>query len=849
MPSKVNLPVSGMSCAACANRIEKGLQRLPGVEEVAVNLAVEKATVVYDPEAVSPGDMIKTIRDLGYDVPTDKLEIRLSGMSCAACANRIEKKLNSLPGIIHAGVNLATERATVEFNPGAIGFEDMKKAVTSLGYGAEPARQVTLDREQKQRQGEVNYKRRLFLLAAVLSTPLLVTMLAHVLAWGWYPMWLMSPYAQFALATPVQFVSGWPFYRGAYLSLRSGSANMDVLVALGTSAAYLYSVYNTFVRPGPLYYETAAVLITLVLLGKMLEAIAKGRTSEAIRKLMGLRPKVATVERDGATMEIPVEEVQVGDLVLVRPGEKIPVDGVVVEGASSVDESMLTGESLPVDKTVGDAVIGATINKHGAFKFRATKVGKDTALAQIVRVVEEAQGTKAPIQRIADVISGYFVPAVIGIAVITFLAWYFWGDPGNFPRALTNFTAVLVIACPCALGLATPTSIMVGTGKGAENGILFRGGDHLEKAQQLDVIVLDKTGTITKGEPEVTDVITIPRSQGSQENQANQPAGVPPAEADPDAHQLLALVAQVEAQSEHPLGQAIVKKAQEESESWGSEVGSAGAGLGKDKAEAVGPGATGVEPGVSHFQALPGRGISAQVGGRAILAGNRQLMEEQGIGTAAFDQQAQRVEEQGKTAMLVAIDGAPAGIIAVADTLKPHSREAIAALHRAGIEVWMITGDNRRTAHAIAAQAGIDPSHVLAEVLPEDKADQVRNLKAKGRVVGMVGDGINDAPALAVADVGFAIGTGTDVAMETADVTLMRGDLRSIVASILLSRATMRNIRQNLFWALAYNSAGIPVAALGYLSPMIAGAAMAFSSVSVVTNALRLRHWRFIMED
>lgn len=807
MPSKITLPVSGMSCAACANRIEKGLQRLPGVEEATVNLTVEKATVIYDPQVVSLGDMVKTIRDIGYDVPTDKVEIKLIGMSCAACASRIERKLNSLPGVVHAGVNLATERATVEYNPGTIGFEDMKKAVIALGYGAEPAYQLTMDREQKEREGEITYRRRLFLLAAILSAPLLVTMLVHVLGWGWYPMWLMSPFAQFALATPVQFISGWPFYRGAYLSLRSGSANMDVLVAMGTSAAYLYSVYNTFVQPGPLYYETAAVLITLVLLGKMLEAIAKGRTSEAIRKLMGLRPKVATVERNGVTMEVPVEEVQVGDLVLVRPGEKIPVDGVLVEGASSVDESMLTGESLPVDKTVGDEVIGATINKHGAFKFRATKVGKDTALAQIVRAVEEAQGTKAPIQRIADVISSYFVPAVIGVAVITFLAWYFWGDPGNFSRALTNFTAVLVIACPCALGLATPTSIMVGTGKGAENGILFRGGDHLEKAQQLNVIVLDKTGTITKGEPEVTDIIVIPGT-------------------DLDTGELLALVAKAEKQSEHPLGQAIVKRAQE---------------TGSLEAEN--------DSGITQFRALPGRGIIAQVEGRTVLVGNRKLMEEQGVGSMAFDQEASRVEQEGKTAMLVAVDGQPAGIVAVADTLKPHSREAIEALQKAGLEVWMITGDNRRTAHAIAAQAGIDPSHVLAEVLPEDKADQVKNLKAKGRVVGMVGDGINDAPALAVADVGFAIGTGTDVAMETADVTLMRGDLRGIVASILLSRATMKNIRQNLFWALAYNSAGIPIAALGYLSPMIAGAAMAFSSVSVVTNALRLRHWRFAMED
>jgi Cu+-exporting ATPase len=598
------------------------------------------------------------------------------------------------------------------------------------------------------------------------------------------------------LATPVQFIAGWQFYRGAYQNLKHGTANMDVLVALGTSAAYFFSVANTFFTAGHVYYETATVIITLIILGRLLEARAKGRTSEAIKKLMGLQAKTARVIREGKEMDIPVEEVQVGDIVVVRPGEKIPVDGEIVEGSSSVDESMLTGESIPVDKNIGDEVIGATINKQGVLKFKATKVGAETALAQIIKIVEEAQGSKAPIQRFADVISSYFVPAVVGIAVITFFAWYFWAAPGDIARALINTTAVLVIACPCALGLATPTSIMVGTGRGAENGILIKGGEHLEKAYRIDTVVLDKTGTITKGEPEVTDIIVTDSSL--------------------DENNLLQLAASVENNSEHPLGEAIVKAAKTRDLEL-SETG--------------------------EFEAIAGHGVKSTIEGRKVLLGNRKLLEENGISFQKFNNQINKLENEGKTAILVAVDDQSAGIIAVADTVKETSAEAIAALKEINIEPVMITGDNKRTAKAIAHQVGIKPQNVLAEVLPEDKANEVNQLRKQGKIVAMVGDGINDAPALASADVGIAIGTGTDVAMEAADITLMRGDLRGIAASIKLSRATMRNIKQNLFWALIYNSLGIPVAALGYLSPILAGAAMAFSSVSVVTNALRLRRF------
>ncbi|MDI3522549.1 MAG: P-type Cu+ transporter [Bacillota bacterium] len=796
----VRVRISGMSCAACAQRIEKGLNQVDGVKEARVNYATAQAALELEPGAAGLGPVIQKVRDLGYDVVLDHVELGLGGMSCAVCAQRIEKKLASLPGVARAAVNFAASTASVDYDGTSLGPQDLIRAVTELGYRAFLASdEAAGDRERAEREAEIRRQKKLLVFAALFSLPLLLSMFGMMFHWMWLPRFIFNPYFQFAVATPVQFIAGWQFYRDAYLTLRSGGANMAVLIALGTSAAYGYSTVVTFfgerLGRSDVYFETGALIITLIILGRLLEAVAKGRTSEAIKKLMGLAPKTARVVRGGHEVDIPLAEVEVGDVVVVRPGEKIPVDGTIIEGASAVDESMLTGESLPVDKGVGDSVVGATINKHGSFKFRAEKVGRDTVLAQIIRVVEEAQGSKAPIQRLADVISGYFVPAVVGIAVVTFLLWYFLLSPGDFTRALINFTAVLVIACPCALGLATPTSIMVGTGKGAENGILIKGGEYLEKAHKLQAIVLDKTGTITRGEPALTDV--VPLSGFTRED-------------------VLFLSASAERASEHPLGQAVVSGAQRE-------------------------GLTLAEP--HAFRAVPGQGIIAEIEGKTVQLGNRRLLTESGLDLSTCEAQLVALESEGKTAMLLAVDGRLAGLVAVADTVKEHAVEGIAELKRLGLKVYMLTGDNRRTAQAIARQVGID--NVLAEVLPEDKAHQVEELKRQGLTVGMVGDGINDAPALAVADVGFAIGTGTDVAMEAADITLMRGDLRSIAAAIELSRATMRNIKENLFWALGYNTLGIPVAAAGLLSPVIAGAAMAFSSVSVVTNALRLRRWRY----
>ncbi|WP_456243147.1 copper-translocating P-type ATPase [Schnuerera ultunensis] len=603
---------------------------------------------------------------------------------------------------------------------------------------------------------------------------------------------LTNGYFQLLLATPVQFIIGYRFYKGAFNSLRGGGANMDVLVAMGTSAAYFYSLYNVIVGVHEYYFEASAVIITLILLGKTFEAVAKGKTSEAIKKLMGLQPKTARVIKDGIEKDIPIEKVNIGDIIVVRPGERIPVDGIIIEGHSSIDESMITGESIPVDKVIGDQVIGATINKFGSFKFEAKKIGKDTVLSQIIKLVEDAQGSKAPVQRLADKISGIFVPIVVAIAAITFLGFYL--IQGNFNTGLINAVAVLVIACPCALGLATPTAIMVGTGKGAENGILIKSGEHLERTHKMETIVFDKTGTITKGEPEVTDIVTYNSM---------------------DRDELLRIAATVEKSSEHPLGQAIVKKGEEE------------------LLEIIQP---------ETFMAIPGKGLKAILEGKEIYIGNRKLMIESGMDIEGVEGELSRLEEEGKTAMIVGIDGNISGIIAVADQIKENSKKAIEELKNMGLEVYMITGDNERTAKAIAKRVGID--NVLAEVLPENKAEVVEDIRGKGKHVGMVGDGINDAPALAAADVGFAIGTGTDVAMEAADITLMRGDLMGIVTAIRLSHRTMRTIKQNLFWAFFYNSIGIPFAALGFLNPMIAGAAMAFSSVSVVTNSLRLRNFK-----
>jgi len=733
--------------------------------------------------------------------PLDRATLRITGMTCAACANRIEKGLGRMPGVASATVNLAMETARVEYAPGDVDVAALQAKVEKLGYGALPA-EAAEDAERERRERELRRQRGKLALSAALSLPLLWAMAGHfgLTAWLYVPSLFLNPWFQLALATPVQFVVGRSFYVGAFKALRNGSANMDVLVALGTSAAYFYSLYFTLAGSSgaaahhgpPLYYETSAVLITLVVFGKLLEARAKGRTSAAIRSLMGLQAKTALVVRGDAELVVPVDQVEVGDLVVVRPGEKIPVDGVVVEGASAVDESMLTGESMPVDKRAGDSVVGATINKHGTLQFRATRVGKDTALAHIVRVVENAQSSKAPIQRVADRISGVFVPIVVGLAALAFAGWYVWFAPGELAPALDAAIAVLVIACPCALGLATPTSIMAGSGRAAELGVLFKGGEHLEDAHRCDTIVLDKTGTITKGKPELTDV----RS-----------------ELDRDV--FLKLVGGAESRSEHPLAEAIV-------------AGAKAAGL--------------TLPAPSAFEAVPGAGVAAIVDGRSVLVGTRRLMEARGVDARRAYEAMARLEEEGKTAMLVAVDGRYAGLVAAADTVKPTSKAAVARLRAMGLTVVMLTGDNARTAKRIAAEVGLD--QVLAEVPPEGKAAEVRRLQAQGRKVGMVGDGINDAPALAVADIGMAVGTGADVAIETAGVALMRGELTAVADAIELSRRTMGNIRQNLFWALAYNAFGIPIAAAGLLAPWVAGAAMALSSVSVVLNALRLQRMK-----
>lgn len=788
-PGKVVFKVSGMTCAACSSRIEKRLNRVEGVKSAAVNLAVEKATVEYDVNRVSPEQLIEVIRDTGYDVVLDKVELRLKGMTCAACAARLEKALNRLDGVVKAAVNFAMGNATVEYNASQVTVRDMIKAVQRAGYDAEEKTREDEDIEKKERERELRQLRGLFIMSAILSFPLVAAMVFHLIG---SPIEILhNPWVQMSLATPVQFVVGYRFYKGAYHALKGGGANMDVLVSIGTTAAYLYSVYNGFFAGDAmnLYFEASAVVITLIMLGKYLEAVAKGKTSEAIKKLMGLRAKTARVVRDGREEDIPVEDVVIGDIVVVRPGEKVPVDGEIIEGRSAVDESMLTGESIPVEKNPGDTVIGATINKTGSFKFRATKVGRDTVLSQIVRMVEEAQGSKAPVQKLADKISGVFVPVVMVIALISLLLW--WLVAKDLNAGIINAVAVLVIACPCALGLATPTSVMVGTGKGAENGILIKGGEYLQRAHEIDALILDKTGTITKGKPELTDVI----STGSLSEE-----------------EVLRFAAITERGSEHPLGEAIVKGARER----GIELSEA-----------------------SEFEAVPGHGVAAVIEGKRILLGNRRLMQREGVSLGDAEQVLSRLETEGKTAMLMAVEGSLAGVLAVADTLKENSKKAVEELKSMGIDIYMITGDNKTTAEAIARQVGID--NVLAEVLPEHKAEEVMKLIKSGKVTGMVGDGINDAPALAAADVGFAIGTGTDVAMEAADITLMGGDLMGIVLAVRLSRATMRNIKQNLFWAFAYNSVGIPFAALGFLSPVIAGAAMAFSSVSVVSNALRLK--------
>ncbi|MGF9853533.1 heavy metal translocating P-type ATPase [Bacillus paramobilis] len=794
------LQLTGMTCAACANRIEKGLTKLEGVQEANVNFALERASVTYNTEQLDAKKIEEKISKLGYGVKKESVELNISGMTCAACANRIEKGISKMEGVSTATVNFALETAHVEYAGNEVTLEDIMQKVKKLGYQAK-RKEEAVQNEQHDRNDFIKQQKKKLMLSAIFALPLLWTMVGHFsfTSWIWAPEFLMNPWVQLLLATPVQFYIGKQFYVGAYKALRNKSANMDVLVVLGTSAAYFYSLYVTIASIGKphhqveMYYETSAVLITLILLGKLFESLAKGKSSEAIKKLMGLQAKTAIVIRNGNEMSIPLEEVVVGDVLIVKPGEKIPVDGEVVEGTSAIDESMLTGESIPVQKQKGDEVIGATVNKNGSLKIKAVKVGKDTALAQIIKVVEDAQGSKAPIQRVADVISGIFVPIVIGIAIITFLVWFFIVEPGDFVSALEKLIAVLVIACPCALGLATPTSIMAGSGRSAEYGILFKGGEHLEGTQKIDIVLVDKTGTVTKGKPELTNV---------EVEKIDEVA-------------FLYLVGSAEKNSEHPLAEAIVEGVKNK----GIELGS-----------------------TTEFEAIPGYGIRAVVENREVLIGTRKLMEKENIKAEHVYPSMEQLENEGKTAMLVGIDGGYAGLVAVADTVKETSKEAVTKLKDMGIQVVMITGDNERTAHAIAKQVGIE--HVRAGVLPEDKANEVKKFQVGNKHVAMVGDGINDAPALAVADIGMAMGTGTDVAMEAADVTLMRGDLRSIADAIFMSKKTMRNIKQNLFWALFYNALGIPIAAAGFLAPWLAGAAMAFSSVSVVLNALRLQRVR-----
>ena len=851
--------VAGMTCASCSSIIEKTTAKTPGIVASSVNLATERLAVTYDPSVIDPDGIKSVVDGLGYsatplhtaatDKPSagGKVTLALLGMTCASCASVIEKSLLKLDGVTAATVNLAANTGTVEFDPTIVGVDDLINAVKAAGYDAAVKVEVALGSDAEDTQALAQaaaYKRevRMFIFSLALSIPLFIIAmvppfmdlvplkmsewLASTIGGAWDPM-LVSKYVQFLLAAPVQFIAGARFYKGAWHALKRRSGNMDLLIAIGTSAAFFYSAAATFIpalQMEPAFYETGALLIMFVLMGKLLEARAKGKTSDAIKKLMGLAAKTARVVRGGVEIDIPVEEVLVGDLIVVRPGEKVPVDGVVVEGSSAVDESMLTGESMPVEKNSGDSVIGATMNKLGSFRFRATKVGADTALAQIVRLVEDAQGSKAPVQRFADSISAVFVPFVIGAALLTFLFWAFAGpiifgavpDPtasilifepilmaaatnGWWIAALLAGIAVVVIACPCALGLATPTAIMVGTGRGAENGILIKSGDALETAYKISAIVFDKTGTLTHGKPEVTNIEL--------------------AEAH-DATHLFTFAAALEKNSEHPLAEAIINRA---------------------KADNV------VIPAVENFSAVPGHGVEGTVNGKRVVFGNRKLMAREGIDISRFEDRIAELEDEGKTVMLVGVNGQKlAGMIAVADTLKPNSAEAVSRLQDMGVKVFMITGDNRRTANSIARLVGIPAEQVLAEVLPEHKASEVAKLQAEGLTVAMVGDGINDTPALAQADVGIAMGGGTDVAMETGGIVLIKNDLRDVVTAIELSRATMRKIRQNFVWALGYNTVLIPVAAVGLLSafPWVAGAAMAFSSVSVVTNSLLLRGFK-----
>lgn len=807
----ITLPITGMTCANCVATVERNLKKLDGVLGANVNLSTERASVEYEAARLSQEQIVARIQRAGYDVAIGEANLIVSRLSDDSDARRLEKALLGLDGVLGANVNLATERVRVDFIPTIISAGEIRSALLSAGFEAIDTGGETEDIERQARQAEIARQKKLLVIGVAFTLPLFVLSMLRDIgvmphSWAHAPFynWLM-----FFLATPVQFYVGKQYYVGAYKALRNRAANMDVLIALGSSAAYFYSLPILFgLIDGHLYFETAAVIITLIVLGKFLEARARGRTSEAIRKLMSLGAKTARVIRDGLESDIPADEVRIGDVLIVRPGEKIPVDGIVIEGRSAVDESMLTGESMPREKGAGDEVVGATLNKLGLLRIEATKVGKETALAQIIRLVQEAQASKAPIQRLADQVSSVFVPAVIGVALITFLGWYVLAPslleaPPDFTKALINMVAVLVIACPCAMGLATPTAVMVGTGRGARMGILMKSGGALERAGKIDIVLLDKTGTITRGQPEVTDFLLYDWA-GSEED-------------------LLFLAASAESGSEHPLGEAIV-----------AEAGKRGILLQLPE----------------QFSAVAGKGIRAVVKGRAILVGSPSFVRAEGISLDGVQRDIESLQVQAKTVAMIAIDSVVAGLAGIADTAKEHSQEAIRALQRMGLQVLMISGDHRQTAEAMARQVGIEPvdehgqSLVLAEVLPGEKASQVKALQAKGKTVAMVGDGINDAPALAQADVGIAIGTGTDVAIAAAPITLISGDLMSVVNAIKLSRITLRTIKQNLFWAFFYNVLLIPAAALGYLNPMLAAGAMSFSSVFVVTNSLRLRSLR-----